>query len=45
MTLREELRALEAKLAARQGKPGWGDSVRLIEQQIAQKQAELRNGS
>lgn len=44
MSVREELRALEAKLAARQGKPGWADSVRVIEQQIAEKQAELRNG-
>jgi hypothetical protein len=45
MTLREEIQALQAKLSARRGKPGWADSVALIERLLEEKQAELRNGS
>jgi hypothetical protein len=44
MALRDEIRALEAKLVARQGKPGWADSVAVIQRLIDEKKAELRNG-
>ena len=38
---KEELETLERKLAVRKDKPGWADSVRAIEQRIA----EIKDGA